>query len=734
MITSDFAKIYEVVGRAKELEALHSDIQNEAISLIQITGAIGVGKTAIANRLYETAKSGGLGDRFAHCIWISAYQDNWGKVMSQVAGVLLGTIVLFKATREEIEGRIIAFCAENKVLLIVDHLDGDAQTDFLDFINKWMDKTQKSLMIITSRNLIFTSSRRMRNHEIMGLADPHTQLQLIGQNLGERFKEKDLTKSIEPLRGNPLNLLYLRYLDPKTIQLLNKHVLGLIEGTIDRLSELKLSALEDILGSFHRPPTHFMALAVIRNLEFNEHLLAFFWDAMGGGNSEAYIDLREALISSGLLIPISEQQNRKYRISEDIHVQLYRALSNRIGGDKRISTVHFFASEYYRRIFESKQSGFLDALLSFVYHSFASGDFQRAYSYVFETDTLVSIHQEGLALQIKELLEFFIDKQDKFNNVQNTKILLQLAHACNDLSEFEKCLSLMNKALQLMSGRETEIDKTTESILLRSIWYYSAVAYSNTGHSTQCLRSYFKIISTGWEGDPEADPLTCLSLAYLAHDLKYRNISLAIKYGEESLRIARNIEDSSLIAKCLCSLAESLTYVQKNNEAHNYFREAEELCSQNPNRMSDRRELGRILKNLGLLNLIQRKWKPAEEMLLKAKDLSSSISDRRRVATADLYLAVLFYHHKSHRKAELVMVSAIEALFSLGDGRYLIPAIMTYVWWKNPKYTGKLTELSRYTEDIPIPKVTAENLPSENRFEVYAQFWRDYFKPVVLSL
>src|SRR5205085_7873685 len=107
-------------------------------------------------------------------------------------------------------------------------------------------------------------------------------------------------------------------------------------------------------------------------------------DRMGGGSSEAYIELRERLLASRLLIPTQDSRVPTYRISEDIHKQLYKALSSRIGGQERVVIVHFFASEYYRRVFESNVVPILDALDSFVYHCFASGEYSRAYDYIFE--------------------------------------------------------------------------------------------------------------------------------------------------------------------------------------------------------------------------------------------------------------------------------------------------------------------------------------------------------------
>jgi tetratricopeptide (TPR) repeat protein len=726
MLTFDYAKGHEVVGRAGEIDQLRSDLSGKKIKVIFVEGGLGVGKTALANRLLEMTSAGALVGRFHRQVWKSAYQDTWGRVMSQLAEKLVGRSAVLRATQSEIEERVLSFCSANSTFLVIDNLEVHQSADAEKFVSRWSEDPGESVLLITTREELPINNKHIRHLGISGLLDSYPQLQLMGDSLRKRFGAEELLKRVRILDGVPLSLLYIRWLDPKTEDELKQRVSGLLEGTVD-----KPSVLEEVLTSISRSPTHFMALGVIRQLQFDERLLAFFWDCMGGGNSTAYIEVRERLVSSRLLIPAQDQGLPMYRVSEDIHRQLYRALSARIGGEERIITVHFFASEFYRQKFESSETPALGALDSFVYHCFASGEHNRAYEYLFESHILPSLHQAGMALQLQGTLEAFIEKSEVFTSLQKCKILIEMASVCNDLSQFDQCLRLMSEADALVDSLEGEIAGSVRAELSNRIWYSSAVAYSNTGHSDQCLQSYLKIISAASNNDL-ASGLACVSLAYLAHDLKYHDIVKSVEYGKLALEIARELGDRRLIAKCLCSLGESFTYKTELSEANSCFEEASKLCQDDDIGPGDPRELGRVLKNWGVVAMIRREWDVAAERLKEARRISSSVGDRRRLVTADLYLAIIHYLLGNHQNADDLLLSVIRDLRGLGDGRYLVPAVMTYAWWKTPGYLGKRDGLANCENLEPIRDIV-NDIGEHERFEIYAAFWRDLFKPVLFK-
>jgi tetratricopeptide (TPR) repeat protein len=413
-------------------------------------------------------------------------------------------------------------------------------------------------------------------------------------------------------------------------------------------------------------------------------------------------------------------------------MQLNKALARRIG-ERRLATVHFFASEYYRIVFESQENMSLEALDAFVYHCFASGSqrVRAAYEYLFDGDILTGLHNAGMALQLKGILQKLNENVEDFSPLQQCRLLIEMAHVNSDLSEFEESLELMKKAEATLEEMRDDADDFIRADLLKQIWYYSAIAYSNTGFSNECLRSYFKIISSA-SADNSIDRLACLCLAYFSHDLKYRDIEMALTCGAKALEIARMIDDSSLIAKSLCSLGETQLYTPDLDQADLCFEEANSLCLQNRTGSADLRERGRVLKNWGLVALIRNDLGRARERLEEAKRISASMGDRRRVASADLYLGILCYRLGDATEGNTYIASSVRALAGLGDGRYLVPAIMTYALINDPTYSGKRRELLDSIPCKPFSDIVSGVAESE-RFEVFARFWRDHFRPVVLG-
>jgi len=729
----------QVVGRTDELNIIYRQLIGKKIKIILLEGEAGIGKTAIANRLTEMASVGALAERFDSTIFQSMYQESWETGLSQLIEKILGKGTSLKADRDMLESQLLNRCQEKKILVTLDNIEINQQQNLMGFAKKWTEMQHSSVLVITSLTPLVISGSLVQRVKLSGLNGPYP-LELLGSVIRQRFNNEELLDNITKLRGIPLNLLYLRWQDPKTLSALKRTVEDLAEGTLN-----KIDSLENILSRITQSPTHFMALGIIRQLQFDESLLAYFWDKMGGGNSEAYILHRDKLISNRLLIPIPTHQQTTYRISAEVHKNLNQALTRRIGGEKRIAIIHYLASEYYRKQFESNDLPAIDTLNAFVYHCFAGGDLLRAYKYLFESEILSQLQQSGRIIQLQALLETFLefesgtalkvqevletllgsDVENRFTNLQHAKILVEIAHTCSDLGQFNKCLELVNRAEEILSINSGTIDEPTRISLLRRIWYYSGVSFSNTGCSDQCIKSYFKIVSTS-EG---LDQLGCLSLGYLSHDLRYRDIQNSLRYASMATEISRKIQDTRLLAKNLCNLGETYTFIPLLDEANLCFEEAYRCCYNMPAGSTEQRELGRILKNWGVVALAQKDWITAKERLAEGAKISLAMGDQRRVASGMLYLGILYHQTRDIKEAEENLISCIRTTYACGDYRYLIPAILTYAKWKDPNYSGKVEELNNCNGCEQISEI-ALDISREEKFDVYADFWRKHFWPV----
>lgn len=733
--------IEQIVGRSEEIDKIYHQIMGRKVKIIFLEGESGIGKTAIASRLIEMASAGAgaLSERFTSAIFQSMYQESWETGLAQLAETMFGRIVALKASKEVLENQLLNHCQERNILVVLDNIEINQQEYLLRFAKNWLQIECNSVLVITSLTHLPLTESGVQHIKLSGLSGPYP-LELLGDSLRQRFSDRELLEYTSNLRGIPLNLLYLRWQDPKSIANLKTTVDDLVAGTLD-----KIDSLENILSNITQSPTHFMALGLIRQLQFDETLLAYFWDKIVGGNSEAYIHHRENLITNRLLIPITTNQRTSFRISAEVHKNLPQALIRRIGGKKRLTIIHYLASEYYRKQFEQNETPAIDTLNAFVYHCFARGDLLKAYKYLFESDVLSRLQHLGRALQLQALLETFfeyesetalqlqevletfldLDSDNRLTSLQYAKTLIEIAHTCSDLGQFNKCLVVAKKAENILDNIADAIDEPTRINLLRSIWYYSGVSYNNTGYSDECIKSYFKIVATS----ENRDPLGCLCLGYLAHDLRYRDIQGTLKYALTATKISREIMDPHLLAKNLCNLGETYTYIPMLDKANECFDEASKLCHNVPSGSTEQRELGRILKNWGAVALAQKDWSTALERLSEGKRISLSMGDQRRVISGNLYIGILYHQTKDYEKGDEHMLSCIRDTYSREDYRYLVPALLTYAKWKNPKFTDQLQDLKNCIGYEQLSEIILKVLKIE-RLEIYANFWRDCFWPV----
>lgn len=712
MITHEYARIHEFVGRAAELEQLRKAILQFEYRAVLITGKQGVGKTALANRVIEDSRSEStpLFGRFQEPYFVSAYRQPWSTVMALAAQALRIEIPP-KTTTEELQQRLIADVSKRQLLIVVDNIELGEGELAAAFCRAWVAATPKSVLLMTSGEPFITDSR-VFSLRLAGVRD-YAQRGLLGERLFERFGD-DLLRQVRPLDGIPLSLLYLRWLDPDTPAQLTEHVNGLSADALNRRE-----AIENLVAKFTSTPAPFMALGLLRRLQFDESLLSFFWDCMGGGSSGAYVSMRNGLIESGLLIPVPDVRGT-YRVNEDIHKQLYNILSRRIG-ELRVENIHFFAAEYFRRQYERR--GAVDDLDAFVYHSLECREYAWVYTSLFETDVPQRLQRSGLSVQLRAIMDRLLNSKAIFSPTQWARIYLVTASACNDLSAFDDCLDYMRRALEMFS------DGTTSGAVRRQIAYYSAVAYSNTGRSVECLRSYYEVIAAT---PGSADTQGCLALAYLGHELKYHDLALSRRYGTEALAMARELNDLPVLARALCSLAETEIFFNERLGAAEYLCEAFALCS-NEDGTHDAREAGRILKNQGLLDLVNGDLDVAEARLKKAREYSDTVRDRRRVASGDLYHAIVLHRKGRTEEAIAELAESCRALDNLKDGRYLVPALMTLAVWISSSYDGQIASLANELREMGRPVFdAATRVATDDRFKLYAKFWHKHFRDTVV--
>lgn len=169
-------------------------------------------------------------------------------------------------------------------------------------------------------------------------------------------------------------------------------------------------------------------------------------------------------------------------------------------------------------------------------------------------------------------------------------------------------------------------------------------------------------------------------------------------------------------------------YTPDTGRAERYFDEAQVYCSDTGNDLA-KRERGRILKNWGALKLIIGDFSRAHEHLKSAHALSQAVGDRRRVFSNELYQSILSYKLGKKDEALESLLGVIRNLHSLRDGRYFVPALMTFEELKTGHAKSGLSEIIRNSQVIPEE---IQSALAYERLEVYSNFWVTHFSPTFL--
>jgi tetratricopeptide (TPR) repeat protein len=720
----------ELVGRKGDFDHIEDAIRVGGHRVILIDGQSGVGKTALAQAARTV-----LADRFSMTVVQSCWDEPWPSVVARSAIALAGPEPVKASSIEALEAAIIDAAARNSVLLALDNLEPKHFEHFAAFAGRWSSDPHESVLLATSITRIPISGPSVFTHHLSGLSN-HLALELFGPELRERFGANTLMGHAEALGGIPLDILYVRWRSPTSLEALASTVAAVAEGA----APARMLSLETVLLELSRSPTPFMALGITRHLEFDESLLAFLTDRLSGGTAQSFVEHGASLVDRLLLTDLG---NSRFRMSEQVHKHLGMVLARRLGGDERLPSVHLLASEYYRRSLDTARVPALKAMAAFVYHCIASGEVLRAYRYVFDTDVslgrrfratstdLDALRQTYLefeaatALEWREVLEWFERPavRRQLSSAQRVHVLVELAHVASDLGEFDECVRLTHEAGGIVQGMDADASWAGEA--WRRIWYYRGVASSNTGELGECVRAYLRIVETS----PPGDILGCLCLGYLAHALLHIDPGAAEPYAAEAVELARTIADKTLLAKNLANHAELLTFTGQTGRACLSFEEAAGLCVDEAESTSQR-ELGRILKNWGVAALARAEYDLAEERLLEGIERSSAMGDRRRVASGEQYMGILRYHQGRREDAVRWLEESIGG--AVTNGRYLMPALLTLARWIDPSFGGTLADLRNVSFDPNLAEIAA-SVADDARLEVFAKFWRDHYWPLLCT-
>jgi hypothetical protein len=696
-----------LTGRVSELEDLQQAFTDEAIRALAIVGPSGIGKTALADAFVKRYEARAPQ---AKILYISLYRKSWTSALAELA-TILGTVP-FNYTTNEIEDAVLEISERDEVLLVLDNVELANASAVGDFTRQWMTRAHDGLLLLTAQPSVDQElPAELPRYYLGGLQEEPEILELFGE-LADSFDKKALMAVAETVGYNPQAILFLRWLQPNDEASLHM--------SAHNLQNLELpEPLDDLIERSGLPALFFLALGVHSSSIVREALLASLWDHLGARSAASFVDARELLVDRRYLLRVD---SATFRIHESVHVQLEKALIHRVG-EARVPSLHHYFSEYYRRSLRS--SGSVDDLNLFVYHGLESRNFESVYRTLVDGDGLP---EHTSAAHLQQLVSQLLSKTviASLTKRQRVGVYLKLGELCNDLSEHERTLEFASNARQLLDSAIPDAFAVD-----RRINYLSAVANSQLGRSEECMKFYFQVVESRLDHD---DELACVSLGYLPQDLKYHDINTAIMIGNVAVDWARQLADPLLVAKNLCTQAESLILAGQAAEAMEQFTEAAALAEV----VGDQRQLGRVLVNWGFAEAVEGNVTAARAKIAQGRSLSIGVGDRRREAQAQVFEFVAAARAGEWDQSVTDLSRAANMLLLQGDGRWFVPSLFWLLnvldldWREYPHANSSVPETRRETL-MEIPKFL-RHAAAHQEFRVYHRFWLDYLADLIRPL
>ena len=216
----------------------------------------------------------------------------------------------------------------------------------------------------------------------------------------------------------------------------------------------------------------------------------------------------------------------------------------------------------------------------------------------------------------------------------------------------------------------------------------------------------------------------------------------------------------------MCSLAQTLFFMGRFDESEKLFRDALEKCDVSSSiNDQDERERGRIQIHEALPNISKGEFEKAEYYLEKGQELNKKFGDRRRVATALAFSAILKYKKGEKNEARKVILDAIKQHKMIYDFRNIVNEVFSYLWMVNISFSNAmcmsknrkifLNEISNYQKKnlkAPMGKIYSDyvetiyndealelitycidHIDKNKELQLFVVFWQKYFKTNLLE-
>lgn len=753
------------VGRQRDLATLTDYLRDPTIKVICIIGESGIGKTALANRLFEQSDHVRFKQRFRHLAFRPGRREGIGWegledwLIWSLAREVLPTVIP-NATRTELVNSVLAAVAEEGTLLSFDNVETLEQEWLQGFMRQWLQRANESLLLVTTTQkppLDPEVNAGYKLYPLGGFAKDESEAILAFlQDMRTRFSDSSLLAASEKLANSPQRLLWLQWQAPQK------------SDELDRLvKELSVTAVtkdfvETVRERIKGPLTHFFALGHVRTIEIEESLFSWLWDKLGGSSTAAYINVRDQLVAEGFMTRLRQHGTEVFRIHPSIHIQLENHLERGVG-PAHVSHVDYYLSGYYREELE-KQTDVPDMSLlgRYVYHAIQAGNLGSALEFVLAPARLRLFHNLGLALGLRPVFSM-LDSHiaDRLKEIEtelsrlqaktadknrageigrlirergelprlHARVKIELAQCDNDLSHHEQCLAYLDEAEKMLRAFS---DESSAISFRQSINYLRGISFSDLGKSLKCVRAYSAVVEPGVR-QQKVDERVILALGYLAFELRFTEPARGQVLGERAVELAIQHGESSLVAKNKCSLAQTLFFLGHIDKAARYFKEAEDLCRGGKGR-ADLREHGRILIHQSMVPILREQYDEAIRMLDEADRIHNMSGDRRRLTTSMALRGIVSWRMGRFAEGKELLEQAITKHSEIKDWRNVIMDALSYAFmlgYRSRREAIQATASPSHRDEVWAQALS--NPSAKQPLKLFGTYWASYFRPRLLE-
>jgi tetratricopeptide (TPR) repeat protein len=743
------------LGREADLKILNGLMANHDV--VSITGEYGVGKSSLAQHFYDSGWVYSMGFH-KHIMLDATYSNNWNDIILAMGRAFKENFATLTRLTQ-IEEAVKQFIIENQVLVFIDnsdHLKEELKTLIFDIADK-SKKGSKFLITSISSPFSLPLHERYAIFELKGFPPESSDIyrKLLGIGLSKILDDNEMWVRLNSINGNPRKLSYIAMEKPETADELNKIIVKMERGKFDEdVVKKKLDTVDRVT-----PIGYYVALGRIQALIFEQDILAFLWDRLNCGNTQAFIKSQKILADKGLLDILPKW---KFKLDSANHIVLTKYSADYFMG-KQLDCIDYFVSEYYKDLFLSSKEGFnLEALGHYVFHSVKVKNYESAYSFVFDGNILETAHRLERAFELLPVIEHFhTEWKERLNNTkeddpvlpriieQYMMIQTEMGRIYKDLSQYDDCIKILNLANnQLNTLYSNTLEPDRQSRLQRKIWHYLGIAYSQVGRTKKCIDHYSYVIEDATaKKETEFTCLDALSMGYLSYELKFHNMKKADEVGEAANMLCEKINAPDIKIKNLCGLAQIKIFMNNIEASEEYFEEAEKLLKETD---TDYRELGRIMINSVVTYIYLEKWDEVERRLQNAFRIYEKCGDERRKAMGVAYNGIMLFRRRKRHEGSEKIKQAFKQHKTIKAHREIIYEALTYIWMLDPHLlndivnlvnSGDKDKIKNYFEENKISQLS--NIPQEmtdylcetmnTERTIFIDFWLKYYRPILLN-